>query len=364
VSRQDPAAQLELVAAEPLQTRRAQLVAADVCGHEHARPSRQLIESVARLGQLQPVVVDGSTRTRYRLIDGRRRVRAIELLAEEGDERAPGTIDAVIVSGGDRYGDPARAVIGLALHGVRTSSPVAELQAIEVILALGGDQGEVVKRITRETGMSAQTIRRRLKLRRLSPALRAAFERGAITGSVAEAAARLSAQQQADLEQALHGGRRVTLGAVRDLARARTSEASLELPGGLFTESTTPWRLTMRGHLQAALDAIPAEEQHGRIAEAIAAAQNETAPQHQAIDPDETATANEAADCDTEAERRLFEELERTEAFLYREGCGEGAVAVREAIRRLRETTRPGAGPGPLAEYVSPVRATDQRHAR
>jgi ParB-like chromosome segregation protein Spo0J len=335
VSKQDRAAQLELVPAEPLQTRRAQLVPGEVCGHEHARPSRQLIESVGRLGQLQPVVVDGS-RARYGLIDGRRRVRAIELLLEDGNERAPGTIDAVMVTGGDRYGDPARAVIALALHGVRSSSPVAELQAIELILALGGSQGEAVKRITRETGMSAQTIRRRLKLRRLSPTLRAAFEHGEITAAVAEAAARLSEGQQAQLEQTLADSGLLTLAAVREIARERTSQAALDLPDGLFAEHATPWQLTMRGHLQAALDAIPAGERHRAIAEAIAKAQSETTPQDEQASREETATASETTDPDTEADRRLFEELERTEAYLHREGCGDGAAAVHEAIRRLR----------------------------
>ena len=48
----------------------------------------------------------------------------------------------------------------------------------------------------------------------------------------------------------------------------------------------------------------------------------------------ETATATRSGDA--QADERLFEELERTEAYLHREGCGDGAAAVRKAIRRLR----------------------------
>ena len=120
--------------------------------------------------------------------------------------------------------------------------------------------------------MSAQTIRRRLRLRRLSPALRAAFEQGEITTSVAEAAARLTAEQQAQLEHTLADGGQVTLAAVREIARARTSEAALTLPDELFAEPTTSWQLNVRGHLQAALEAIPADQRDSPLAEAITAA--------------------------------------------------------------------------------------------
>ena len=53
-----------------------------------------------------------------------------------------------------------------------------------------------VKEIAAQTGMSVQTVRRRLRLRSLTPALRAAFDHGRITASVAEAAARLPEPEQ------------------------------------------------------------------------------------------------------------------------------------------------------------------------
>lgn len=63
---------------------------------------------------------------------------------------------------------------------------------------------------------------------------------------------------------------------------------------------------------------------------------------HQPAAADNTAAASrEAPTPDEEADRRLFEELERTAAYLHRDGCGDGAAAVQEAIRRLR-ANQPG----------------------
>jgi hypothetical protein len=55
-----------------------------------------------------------------------------------------------------------------------------------------------------------------------------------------------------------------------------------------------------------------------------------------AVADNAAAMSAEASTQDEEADRRLFEELERTAAHLYRDGCGDGAAAVDEAIRRLR----------------------------
>jgi len=88
-----------------------------------------------------------------------------------------------------------------------------------------------------------------------------------------------------------------------------------------------PWQVTVRGHLEAALDAIPADEQHGRLAEAVARAQAH-APEC-AIDH---ARARPA-----EHDERLTEELRRAADFLHRQGCGDAAVAVDRAVEKLSQ---------------------------
>jgi hypothetical protein len=59
--------QLELLPAEAPGLDRASLHLADLVGYEHAAPSRELVELIARLGLLQPIVVTGGPETRYRV---------------------------------------------------------------------------------------------------------------------------------------------------------------------------------------------------------------------------------------------------------------------------------------------------------
>jgi hypothetical protein len=83
---------------------------------------------------------------------------------------------------------------------------------------------------------------------------------------VAEAAARLPAAQQEELERELEGDGRLTLAQVRDVVRDRATTSAGELPDGLFAEQEAPWQVTLRGHLAAALAAIPPGEHHAALA--------------------------------------------------------------------------------------------------
>ena len=114
------------------------------------------------------------------------------LAAERRGASGPATVPAVIVSGAGTRLASVRAALTLALHASRSASPASELQAIEELLAGGGEAADKVKRIAEETGMPVQTVRRRLRLRALSPALRKAFEAGELAATVAEAAAKLT----------------------------------------------------------------------------------------------------------------------------------------------------------------------------
>jgi hypothetical protein len=59
------AGQLELLPATAPETQRARLPLAELVGFQHARPRRELVESIARLGLLQPVVVAKRGGARY-----------------------------------------------------------------------------------------------------------------------------------------------------------------------------------------------------------------------------------------------------------------------------------------------------------
>lgn len=269
--------QLTFLPSSTPSVRRENLALELIDGFEDAVPSAKLRELIRDLGLLQPVVVVPAQSGRYRVVEGRRRCKAIEQLAEADNVRIGPTVEALIVE--DRQAG-RREVCGgltLALHATRTASPASELQAIETILETGGAESEslTVKEIAAQTGMSVQTVRRRLRLRSLTPVLRAAFDEGKITASLAEAGARLPDACQQRLEGQLEAGSRLSAADVRDFARGRTADATGELPGGLFVEPEVVWQVTVRGHLTAALRAIPSHGGHNELQRATRAALDE-----------------------------------------------------------------------------------------
>ena len=179
-----------------------------------------------------------------------------------------------MLQGADARRRVVRGGLTLALHATRTQSPASELQAIETILQASGEdhQASTVKEIAAQTGMPVQTVRRRLRLRSLSPGLRRAFDAGQIPASVAEAAARLPAEYQALFEDRLAAGERLTLAAIRAAARGQAQATGEQLPDALFADRAAAWQTTVRGHLEAAIQALPAAAQDSLLANALAEA--------------------------------------------------------------------------------------------
>ena len=102
------------------------------------------------------------------------------------------------------------------------------------------------------------------------PALR--FRSGSLSASVAEAIARLPAAQQEALERRLGESGRLRLAEVREAAREQRSTATAELPERLFLDRELPWQVAVRGHLAAALAAIPPGEWDAPLRAAVAEA--------------------------------------------------------------------------------------------
>ena len=48
--------------------------------------------------------------------------------------------------------------------------------------------------------------------------------------------------------------------------REQASTSAGELPAGLFAEQEAPWQVTLRGHVTAALAAIPGGDRHAPLA--------------------------------------------------------------------------------------------------
>lgn len=254
-------AQLELLSTGPPNLRRENIALELLDGFQSAKPSTKLRELIHNLGLLQPIIVASGDSCRYQVIDGRRRAKAVALLAEDGRWPAPPQIEALVIRGRDASRHEVRGGLTLALHASRSPSPASELQAIETIIAVGGVDGEtaMVKQIAAQIGLSVQTVRRRLRLRSLIADLRQAFDKGRIPASVAEAAARLPASQQQALVRHLGERAGLTLAHVREQCRRQTGVAAAELPDELFAERAAVWQAAVRGHLLAAADAIPDE---------------------------------------------------------------------------------------------------------
>ena len=260
--------QLRLLPSSPPSQRFERVELDRLDGFADAKPSRELRERLRALGLLQPIVAVPAGDGRFRIVNGRRRAKAISQLAEEKQWPAPPAVDLLILDGADTARRSVRSGLTLALHASRSASPASELAAIEAIIEAGGREGEAatIKEISAQTGMSLQTVRRRLRLRTLTPGLRAAFDEGRLPASVAEAAARLPAARQENLERTLEDDGRLTLAVVRDVIHEQTSTSTGELPDGLFADQESPWQVTLRGHLTAALAAIPRGDQHAPLA--------------------------------------------------------------------------------------------------
>ena len=272
--------QLTLLPTEAPELRRESLPLEAIDGFADAAPSAKLRELIRDLGLFQPIVVVPAAGGRFGLVEGRRRCKAIAMLAEVGEWPVPARVDALVVEARQASRSEVRGGLTLALHATRSTSPASELHAIESILQAAGSTEEcaTVKEIAAQTGISVQTVRRRLRLRSLTPGLRAGFDEGRITAGVAEKAARLPDEEQARLERQLDEGGRLTLAEVRDVARTQTSAATAALPNGLFTDRDVPWQTTVRGHRTAARGAVP-ENRHPvlveRIGEVLAALDDE-----------------------------------------------------------------------------------------
>ena len=262
--------QLLLLPEAAPQLRRESLPLDAIDGFAEATPSAKLRELIRDLGLLQPVVVVATRSGRYELVEGRRRCKAIAELTVEGQWPAPPHVEALILDGAKPVRREVRGGLALALHASRSASPASELRAIEAILKTGGTDGEAatVKEIAAQTGMSVQTVRRRLRLRSLTPALRDAFDEGRITASVAEAAARLPEREQQMLADAARRTRSADTS-----ERAATSRGSARLrpmpscPASCSPTARLPGRPSCAAISIAALEATPADTARtGRLA--------------------------------------------------------------------------------------------------
>jgi ParB/RepB/Spo0J family partition protein len=199
-------------------------------------PTTEFVQNVQAFGVLQSIAVRRLPMNDprrpggfvYEVIAGRRRLRAA--MRNEMD-RVPALIFPV--------GTPTRLVAAMALaeNTHRAPNPITDLEAIEQMAREGYSEEQMAHSLR----ISLNTLRARMRLATLIPALREAVVGGRIALGTASQIARLDRERQRrllDLLTERGEGGRVLATDVRDVLMARQAEAVETLPDSLFPERT------------------------------------------------------------------------------------------------------------------------------
>jgi ParB/RepB/Spo0J family partition protein len=192
-------------------------------------PSREFIASVSKWGVLVPISVvmlqkikDGK---RYMIIDGRRRVRALELVnlefSEPGDFNVK-EIDAVIYPKSFASMSNASSIM---LNVQRGANAISEFQCIQRLIK----EGYLHDQISEATGLKKSTIQKRMQLANLTDKLLDGAIRGKIAKSTAERIARLPGEYHLAIEKILEDNGRVTGVDIKEITRVRVEDAAEEI---------------------------------------------------------------------------------------------------------------------------------------
>jgi len=213
-------------------------------------PSPELIRSIREFGVLQPIIVLDKPGA-WVVAAGRRRIKAA---------RAAGLqfIPALIYP----QDWALHEVLTLVENGLRSNNRQVDVEALEGLVLRGASLAD----IRRATGMPVGTIKSRLKLLKLIPALRKALREGKLRESAATRAARLSPEQQQRLADDLTLNGKVTGNDVSHAAQVERDRAVTVLPPELFSvEATLDWRKVVQEHLRLAAGACQDEGLQAKI---------------------------------------------------------------------------------------------------
>jgi hypothetical protein len=192
--------------------------------HDGLPPDATFVDSVARFGVVEPVVLVACA-GEVALVNGRRRVCAAQMT---GLTRVP----ALTYTFAEAYSDRLTliaATLTMLLNELRRDNPLADVHAIAQLRAKGATDRD----ITQLTGMPLSRIRRREKLTRLIPDLFQAWADGLLTVRLAETCAVLPNVTQAHLAMHLASTGELTWRDVSEAreARRQQSQGVLALAG-------------------------------------------------------------------------------------------------------------------------------------
>src|SRR5215471_6037871 len=156
---------------------------------DHAKIA-SLAESIKTDGVLQNLVVEPAEGKTFKVLSGMRRFLALKLLESQGAIDDNYKVPAEI-RGNLKDGDGRRIAI---VENVQRADldPIDEAEAFAEALQNGGD----LEDLSAKTGLSQQTIRRRLALANLCPSVKEAVRSGELSLGIAESLTLGTEQQQ------------------------------------------------------------------------------------------------------------------------------------------------------------------------
>jgi hypothetical protein len=185
-----------------------------ILGVEPIDPPKRFVDTFRFVAIQQPVILIQYGEF-YRVADGRRRCNAARVL---GYKTVPARVYPEEMAG------EIEAAMTLMLNAARSSNPVVEFEAIELLL----ERGYSEKEIARRTGMTVQTVRQRMRLTHLIPFLMELFSSGKVKVGTATAAAKLPASLQLALEEKYREAGSLTYRDVRLVKHIRVEESAAQ----------------------------------------------------------------------------------------------------------------------------------------
>lgn len=170
-----------------------------------------LAQSIRVDGLLQNLVVRPEGEGQYRVLAGKRRFLALQLLKKQGAIDVAYQVPVDIRDGLDDQDATRLATV----ENVQREQlhPLDEGEAVAKLLQLGG----TIEAITEKTGLSASTVKRRLALASLAPEAKKAFRAGSFNRGIAEALTLGSREQQRAVLESLQSDAPPDADDIRDM---------------------------------------------------------------------------------------------------------------------------------------------------
>jgi len=204
-------------------------------------PSKEMLESLSDRGQIEPIQVAKLPEGKYFVVTGNKRLVAFRRLrAVMPNPEAWDKIWAIVRD--ETY--EAALTAGSTLTSVRYDNALTQMKAIRYLEAKY--PGIEEKTLSRMTGMSIQTLRKRRKLFKLNDGLKRGLEDKMITTAVADAAADLPVQMQDMLVQKMVSRdkkgklRGLSLEDIKDVQRVSREEKIAPYTQSLFPTVPAP----------------------------------------------------------------------------------------------------------------------------